>query len=173
MSEEKAEKREKAKRLIEQALDDGVEVEERNAFALRAIKIVRKYKLLDLAPLDGILENETVKAVKTVADKFADPEAHGRSQDAVQGGDGGAGRGESEAEAMTEKYEVTEVEPTGAGWWLTFRHPKGPKGTEVPRTVCDVPPQVGEEVIFGEGEERRSVTVGGRLYLSAWPPELA
>ncbi len=73
----KEEKREKTKRLIEQALDEGVGPEERNAFALRAIKIIDKYGLLDLAPLDGILENDTVRAVKTVADKFADPELVG------------------------------------------------------------------------------------------------
>lgn len=73
----KEEKRTKAKKLIEQALDDSVGPEERNAFAVRAIKLIDKYELLDLAPLDGILENETVRAVKTVADKFADPELVG------------------------------------------------------------------------------------------------
>jgi hypothetical protein len=73
----KEEKRAKAKRLIEQALDDSVGPEERNAFAVRAIKIIDKYELLTPPPLDGILENETVRAVKTVADKFADPELVG------------------------------------------------------------------------------------------------
>ena len=70
----KEEKREKARKLIEQALDDGVGPEERNAFSVRAVKIIRKYKLLDATPLDGILEHPTVHAVKTVADKLADPE---------------------------------------------------------------------------------------------------
>jgi hypothetical protein len=70
----KEEKRDKAKKLIEQALDDSVEGAERAAFALRAIKIIRKYDLLSPPPLDGILENDTVRAVKAVADKFSDPE---------------------------------------------------------------------------------------------------
>jgi hypothetical protein len=70
----KEEKRAKAKKLIEQALDDSVEGAERAAFALRAIKIIDKYDLLSPPPLDGILENDTVRAVKAVADKFADPE---------------------------------------------------------------------------------------------------
>ncbi len=70
----KDEKREKAKLLIKQALDDGVGADEQHAFAVRAIKIIRKYKLLDVTPLDGILEHETVRAVKTVADKVTDPD---------------------------------------------------------------------------------------------------
>jgi hypothetical protein len=73
----KDEKRAKAKSLIELATDDGTTVEERSAAAVRAIKIIQKYKLLDATPLDGILENETVRAVKTVADKLADPELMG------------------------------------------------------------------------------------------------
>lgn len=73
----KDEKRALAKKLIEQALDDSVGAEERASFAHRAIKIIRKYALLDPTPLDGILENETVRAVKTVADKFSDPELLG------------------------------------------------------------------------------------------------
>ena len=70
----KEEKRAKARKLIEQALDDGVGDDESSAFAVRAIKLIRKYKLLDATPLDGILEHPTVHAVKTVADKLADPE---------------------------------------------------------------------------------------------------
>ena len=73
----KDEKREKAKDLIALALNEGTTAEERSAAAYRAIKIINKYKLLDPTPLDGILENETVRAVKTVADKFADPELIG------------------------------------------------------------------------------------------------
>ena len=48
----KDEKREKAKDLIELALNDGTTAEERSAAAYRAIKIVHKYKLLDPTPLD-------------------------------------------------------------------------------------------------------------------------
>jgi hypothetical protein len=70
----KEEKRELAKNLITLALDEGATSEERNSTAVRVIKIIRKYKLLDTPPLDGILENDTVRAVKTVADKLTDPE---------------------------------------------------------------------------------------------------
>ena len=73
----KEEKRAKARSLITLALDDGATAEERSSAAIRAIKIIQKYKLLDATPLDGILENETVRAVKTVADKLADPELMG------------------------------------------------------------------------------------------------
>lgn len=73
----KEEKRAKVKDLITLALADGTPEEESGAAAMRAIKIIRKYKLLDTPPLDGILENDTVRAVKTVADKLADPELMG------------------------------------------------------------------------------------------------
>lgn len=73
----KDEKRDKAKKLIELALNEGAEPGERSSSAVRAIKIIRKYKLLDPTPLDGVLENDTVRAVKTVADKLADPELMG------------------------------------------------------------------------------------------------
>lgn len=70
----KEEKRAKVKDLIALALDGAAAPEEQRSTAVRAIKIIRKYKLLDTPPLDGILENDTVRAVKAVADKFADPE---------------------------------------------------------------------------------------------------
>lgn len=70
----KEEKRAKAKKLIEQALDESVGEKERNAFALRVCKLIDKYDLLDLAPLDGVLDHPTVRAMKNVADKLADPE---------------------------------------------------------------------------------------------------
>jgi hypothetical protein len=73
----KDEKRAKAKSLIALSLNDAATTEERSTAAIRAIKIIQKYKLLDPSPLDGILENETVRAVKTVADKLADPELMG------------------------------------------------------------------------------------------------
>jgi hypothetical protein len=68
----KEEKREKAKRLIALALDDPKSAEGANA-AWRAIRVIHKYDLLDTTPLDGILENDTVKAVKAVADTVTDP----------------------------------------------------------------------------------------------------
>lgn len=70
----KDEKRDKAKKLIENALDDGVGPEERNTFAVRAIKLIRKYDLLTPPALDGILENETVRAAKTVLDNVTNPD---------------------------------------------------------------------------------------------------
>jgi len=70
----KDEKRAKAKKLIEQALDASVDEKERNAFAVRAIKIIREFDLLTLPALDGILENETVRAVKNVADVVSSPD---------------------------------------------------------------------------------------------------
>lgn len=73
----KDEKRAKVKALIELSLNDGATSEERSSSAIRAIKIIRKYQLLDTLPLDGILENDTVRAVKTVADKLTDPEFTG------------------------------------------------------------------------------------------------
>jgi hypothetical protein len=73
----KDEKRTKARGLIEIALDKGATSEERNSSAMLAIKVIRKYKMLDPTPLDGILEHDTVRAVKTVADKLTDPEFTG------------------------------------------------------------------------------------------------
>lgn len=70
-----------------------------------------------------------------------------------------------------EKYEVVEVETDGDGWRLAFRHPDGRKWTFVPKYVCAVTPQAGEEIIFEASTERRGITVGGRLYVSSWPPE--
>lgn len=67
------EKRLKAKKLIELALDDP-KSEECDAAAWRAVKIIHKYGLLDTLPLDGVLENETVRAVKSVADVVTNPE---------------------------------------------------------------------------------------------------
>ena len=70
----KEEKRELARNLITLALDEGATEEERSSTAVRAIKIIRKYRLLDLTPIDGVLDHPTVRAAKTVADKLADPE---------------------------------------------------------------------------------------------------
>jgi hypothetical protein len=70
----KEEKRAKVKGLIRLALDDGTPPEEANDAAMLALKIVRKYKLLDLTPIDGVLDHPTVRAAKAVADKLSDPE---------------------------------------------------------------------------------------------------
>jgi len=70
----KEEKRAKVKGLITLALDEGATAEERSSAAIRAIKIIQKYKLLDLTPIDGVLDHPTVRAAKTVADKLSDPE---------------------------------------------------------------------------------------------------
>jgi hypothetical protein len=82
----KDEKRAKAKSLIALSLNDAATTEERSTAAIRAIKIIQKYKLLDPAPLDGILENETFRAAKTVADKLADPELMGGLKELLKQG---------------------------------------------------------------------------------------
>lgn len=73
MSNLKEEKRAKAKKLIELAFNNENSEEGDNA-AWRALKIIRNHKLLDTPPLDGILENDTVRAVKGVADVVTNPE---------------------------------------------------------------------------------------------------
>lgn len=73
MANLKEEKREKAKKLIELALSDP-KSEEGDAAAWRALKIIRNHKLLDVTPLDGVLDNDTVRAVKSVADVITTPE---------------------------------------------------------------------------------------------------
>jgi len=76
-SQEKEAKRDKTRKLIELALDKQTTSEERRSAAMRAAKLIHKYKLLDPTPLDGILENDTVKAAKIVVDKLTDPELVG------------------------------------------------------------------------------------------------
>lgn len=71
---QKEEKRAKVKGLIKLALDDGTDPEEANDAAMTALRIIRKYKLLDMPKLDGILEHPAVRAAKTVADKLSDSE---------------------------------------------------------------------------------------------------
>ena len=73
----KDEKRAKVKDLTTLALDDAATAEERSSTAVRAIKIIRKYELLDLTPVEGILEHPTVRAAKVVADKLVDSELTG------------------------------------------------------------------------------------------------
>lgn len=70
---ERDEKRKKAQKLIAQALDDSVEEEEAASFAMKAVKIISKYKLLE-GPLDGVLEGHpTVDAAKTIIGAITDP----------------------------------------------------------------------------------------------------
>lgn len=70
--------RQKAKDLVELACDDGTNEKERLAAAINAIKLIRKYGLLD-SPFDGILEsnNEGIKAAATVLERLSDPELVG------------------------------------------------------------------------------------------------
>lgn len=67
--------REKAKDLIELALDDGTSDAERATAAFRALKIIRKYDLLS-SPLDVLdgSSNKNVKAAKKVLETLGDPE---------------------------------------------------------------------------------------------------
>ncbi len=72
---------------------------------------------------------------------------------------------------LREVYAVIKVSVTGGGWRVEFDHPtRGRIYTEVPRSDHSVAPRAGEELVFGEGEERRSVTIGGRPYVSSYPP---
>jgi len=80
----KEEKRELAKNLIVLALDEGATTEERNSTAVRAIKIIRKYKLLDLTPIDGVLDHPAVRAAKGIADTLADSEFTGNLKELIR-----------------------------------------------------------------------------------------
>jgi hypothetical protein len=59
--------RQKAKDLIELSADEGTSPDERVAAASRACALIRKYDLLS-NPLDLLGKNETVRAVKAVAE---------------------------------------------------------------------------------------------------------
>jgi hypothetical protein len=67
-------KRQKAKDLINLALDGDNDANERAAAAMRAVKIIAKYDLL-ASPLDGILDsgNETVQAAGDIFSRLTDP----------------------------------------------------------------------------------------------------
>jgi len=67
--------RQKVKDLIELAVDDGGEDMERAAAAMRAVKLIRKYELLD-SPLDELLGGgggETIQATVTIFEAITDP----------------------------------------------------------------------------------------------------
>lgn len=65
--------RQRAKDLIELALDDGASEAERLSAALKAIRLIRKHDLLS-SPLDLIdTENETVQAVKGIFETLTNP----------------------------------------------------------------------------------------------------
>lgn len=65
--------RQRAKDLIELALDEGASEAERLSAALKAAKLIRKYDLLS-SPLDLIeSENETIQAVKGIFETLSNP----------------------------------------------------------------------------------------------------
>lgn len=65
--------RQKAKDLLELYADENTSKEERLTALVSAAKLIRKYDLL-ASPLDIFdTENETIQAVKSVADVFLDP----------------------------------------------------------------------------------------------------
>jgi hypothetical protein len=65
--------RQKAKDLVALAVDDRTPEKERITAALRAVKLIAKYGLL-ASPLDILdSENETVQAVRGIADVLLDP----------------------------------------------------------------------------------------------------
>lgn len=67
--------RQKAKDLINLAIDDAANDKERVAAAMKAIKIIHDNDLLS-SPLDGLLEsdNDTVRAASSILDKLTDPD---------------------------------------------------------------------------------------------------
>lgn len=67
--------RQRAKDLIELAVDDRTPEKERIASALKAVGLIRKHDLL-ASPLDDLLgsRNETVRAASTVLDRITDPD---------------------------------------------------------------------------------------------------
>lgn len=66
--------RQKAKDLVELAVDERTPEKERLSAALKAVALIRKHDLL-ASPLDLLSsENETVQAVKSVAEVLFDPE---------------------------------------------------------------------------------------------------
>jgi hypothetical protein len=68
-----ASKRQQAKDLIELAVDERTPEKERLNSAVKAVAIIHKYNLLS-SPLDALNDNETVRAVTTIVEKFADPD---------------------------------------------------------------------------------------------------
>lgn len=65
--------RQRAKDLIELALDEGAPETERLSAAVKAVKLIRKYDLLS-SPLDLLSsENETINAVKGIFETLSDP----------------------------------------------------------------------------------------------------
>jgi hypothetical protein len=66
--------RQKAKKLIDLAFDEGTTEQERVSAMARALKIIRKYDLL-ASPLEGLLasDNETISAATNIIDRLTDP----------------------------------------------------------------------------------------------------
>jgi hypothetical protein len=69
-----AQLRQKARDLIELALDESTTDEERISAAMKAAKLIRKHDLLS-SPLDGLLDsdNETVQAASNIFEVLTDP----------------------------------------------------------------------------------------------------
>ena len=57
----------KARKLIELALDESTTLDERESAALKAVKIIDKYNLLD-GPLDGLLGQGSTEIAQAAAD---------------------------------------------------------------------------------------------------------
>lgn len=70
-----AAQRQKARDLIELAVNERTDEKEQIVAALRAVKLIHKYDLL-ASPLDELLgsKNETVRAASTVLDRITDPD---------------------------------------------------------------------------------------------------
>lgn len=70
-----ADQRQRAKDLIELAVDDRTPEKERFSAALKAVGLIHKHDLL-ASPLDELLgsKNETVRAASRVIDRITDPD---------------------------------------------------------------------------------------------------
>lgn len=69
--------REKAKGLVELACDEDNSKEERMSAAIKAVAIIKKYKLLDNpldSAFDSLKEDPTFKASKKVVETLTDPD---------------------------------------------------------------------------------------------------
>lgn len=66
--------RQKARGLVQLALDESAGEKERVNAAMRCVKLIAKYDLL-ASPLDGLLDsdNETVSAAANIFQKLTDP----------------------------------------------------------------------------------------------------
>lgn len=79
--------RQKARYLLELAFNDGAAEAERSSALVKAGMLIRKHDLLTLpkSPFEGLSNNKTVKAAKTVAETLSNPEFVGSMKEITNG----------------------------------------------------------------------------------------